>query len=83
MTFRHSQSHHGFAVIDTFYPYLQDRLGENKLVNLIEDWDILEEYVGENLLAERFKTKVLMLLLQLQPNAPTPVAPYTNPNNTK
>lgn len=30
-------------------PSLQDRLGENKLVNLIEDWDVLEEYAGEKL----------------------------------
>ncbi len=30
-------------------PSLQDGLGENKLVNLIEDWDVLEEYAGEKL----------------------------------
>ena len=28
---------------------LQAGLGENKLVNLIEDWDVLEEYAGEKL----------------------------------
>ena len=28
---------------------LQDLLGEHKLVNLIEDWDVLEEYAGEKL----------------------------------
>ncbi len=30
-------------------PSLQDGLGDNKLVNLIEDWDVLEEYAGEKL----------------------------------
>ncbi len=30
-------------------PSLQDGLGENKLVNLIEDWDVLEEYAGEKM----------------------------------
>jgi len=30
-------------------PSLQDGLGESKLVNLIEDWDVLEEYAGEKL----------------------------------
>lgn len=28
---------------------LQDVQGDNKLVNLIEDWDVLEEYAGEKL----------------------------------
>jgi hypothetical protein len=28
---------------------LQDMEGDNKLVNIIEDWDILEEYAGEKL----------------------------------
>lgn len=28
---------------------LQDVQGENKLVNIIEDWDVLEEYAGEKL----------------------------------
>ena len=28
---------------------LQDLQGENKLVNLIEDWNVLEEYAGEKL----------------------------------
>ncbi len=28
---------------------LQDVQGEHKLVNLIEDWDVLEEYAGEKL----------------------------------
>ena len=28
---------------------LQDLQGEHKLVNLIEDWDVLEEYAGEKL----------------------------------
>jgi len=28
---------------------LQDLLGEHRLVNLIEDWDVLEEYAGEKL----------------------------------
>jgi hypothetical protein len=32
-----------------FIASLQDRLGDNKLVNLIEDWDVLEEYAGEKL----------------------------------
>jgi hypothetical protein len=32
-----------------FMPSLQDGLGDNKLVNLIEDWDVLEEYAGEKL----------------------------------
>lgn len=28
---------------------LQDVQGDNKLVNIIEDWDVLEEYAGEKL----------------------------------
>jgi hypothetical protein len=28
---------------------LQDLQGDNKLVNIIEDWDALEEYAGEKL----------------------------------
>ena len=28
---------------------LQDVQGEHKLVNIIEDWDVLEEYAGEKL----------------------------------
>ena len=28
---------------------LQDLLGDNNLVNIIEDWDVLEEYAGEKL----------------------------------
>ena len=28
---------------------LQDREGDNKLVNIIEDWDVLAEYAGEKL----------------------------------
>ena len=28
---------------------LQDSAGDNKLVNLIDDWDVLEEYAGEKL----------------------------------
>jgi len=28
---------------------LQDFQGDNKLVNIIEDWNILEEYAGEKL----------------------------------
>ena len=28
---------------------LQDMEGDNKVVNLIEDWDVLEEYAGEKL----------------------------------
>ena len=28
---------------------LKDDPGDNKLVNLIEDWDVLEEYAGEKL----------------------------------
>jgi hypothetical protein len=27
----------------------QDLQGDNKLVNIIEDWDVLEEYAGEKL----------------------------------
>jgi hypothetical protein len=30
-------------------PSLQDGLGGNKLVNVIEDWAVLEEYGGEKL----------------------------------
>ena len=28
---------------------LQDLQGDNKVVNIIEDWDVLEEYAGEKL----------------------------------
>jgi hypothetical protein len=28
---------------------LQDLLGDNNLVNLIEDWDVLAEYAGEKI----------------------------------
>jgi hypothetical protein len=28
---------------------LQDLQGDNNLVNIIEDWDVLEEYAGEKL----------------------------------
>ncbi len=28
---------------------LQDSAGDNNLVNLIDDWDVLEEYAGEKL----------------------------------
>lgn len=28
---------------------LQDIEGDNKVVNIIEDWDVLEEYAGEKL----------------------------------
>jgi len=28
---------------------LRDLQGDNKLVNIIEDWDVLEEYAGEKL----------------------------------
>jgi len=28
---------------------LQDLQGENKLVNLVEEWEVLEEYAGEKL----------------------------------
>ena len=28
---------------------LKDLQGDNRLVNLIEDWDVLEEYAGEKL----------------------------------
>jgi hypothetical protein len=28
---------------------LQDLQGEHRLVNLIEDWDVLEEYAGEKM----------------------------------
>jgi hypothetical protein len=28
---------------------LQDIEGDNKVVNIIEDWDVLAEYAGENL----------------------------------
>jgi hypothetical protein len=30
-------------------PSLQELQGDNNLVNLIEDWDVLEEYAGEKL----------------------------------
>lgn len=32
-----------------FISSLQDMQGEYKLVNIIEDWDVLEEYAGEKL----------------------------------
>lgn len=32
-----------------FIPSLQILQGDQKLVNLIEDWDVLEEYAGEKL----------------------------------
>ena len=32
-----------------FIASLQVRSGDNKLVNLIEDWEVLEEYAGEKL----------------------------------
>ncbi len=32
-----------------FIASLQDLQGEQELVNLIEDWDVLEEYAGEKL----------------------------------
>jgi hypothetical protein len=30
-------------------PSLQDMQGEYKLVNIIEDWDVIEEYAGEKM----------------------------------
>ena len=32
-----------------FIASLQDLLGDNNLVNIIEDWDVLAEYAGEKL----------------------------------
>jgi hypothetical protein len=32
-----------------FISSLQEMKGDNKLVNLVEDWEIIEEYAGEKL----------------------------------